>query len=145
MKNAKKVSHTAFWRAQHEHNQNAVLFFTGMNLEELVNLKMDMGKEWLTKHLRHHGFTNVACEEIWKERKVLQWWNLNWRQYDHWTILPFLHKVTEGERYNVYKDMHSNVFRESHPENLALQEQLSGVLDIITATPTEKEEVNHAA
>ncbi|PQJ09530.1 hypothetical protein CJD36_020035 [Flavipsychrobacter stenotrophus] len=132
MRNAKKVSKTGYWRAQFKADEAAVMQFTGLMPEQLLNLKLDMGREWLVKNLHKAGISQRESESLWMEPKVLRWWNLNWRQYDHWTILPFLHKVTINERYNVYHDMHLNVFREDHPTYLTLLEQLCGVLDLIT-------------
>lgn len=147
MKNSEKVSSTGYWRSQFKADATAVMHFTGMNEGELLDMKMDMGKAWLTKHLQEHFFSAEQVAAMWMDKRVLQWWNLNWRQYDHYTILPILHKITEGERYNVYQDMHMNVFREDHPQNLALLEQLSGVLELLTDDffANKRKEVSHAA
>ena len=131
MRNDKKVSHTGYWRAQYQADEESVLFFTGLTASELMDMKLDMGQEWLTKHLAIACMSAKTAQMLWSAERVLRWWNLNWRQYDHYTILPFLHKVTEGERLNVYRDMHLNVFSKDHPQYRALHEQLIGVIDLI--------------
>ncbi len=138
MKNQKKVSHTAYWRAMYAADERAALFFTGMTAAELMDMKLDMGQEWLMKHLAIGGITKDVAAVLWKFEKVLKWWNLNWRQYDHFYVIPYLHKVTEGERLNVYKDMHLNVFRKDHPQYHALHDQLIGIIDTILGEEVSK-------
>ncbi len=131
MKQQKKVSHTAYWRALYEADERAVLFFTGMTDGELMDMKLDMGQEWLVKHLAIGGINKEVVAVLWKRERMLKWWNLNWRQYDHFYVLPYLHKVTDGERLNVYRDMHLNVFSKDHPQYQVLHDQLLGIIDTI--------------
>jgi hypothetical protein len=122
MRNAKGVTHTARVRAQFHSDELAVLFFTGMTLETLTDLKLDAGKQWITKYCREQeGMSKGDAEEIWVEPDILQWWNLEWRRMDHYVILPILHKIVAGEREAVYRNMHTDIFLSTHPQFQVLE------------------------
>ena len=140
MKNSKKVSHTGYWRAMYKADELAVLSLTGMTTEELMDLKLDMGREWLIKQLADHHFKRLHCERLWGTERVIRWWLLNWRNYDHYNVLPILQRVIPEDRLDTYKDMHLNTFRDNHPRKDELREQLAGLLELLT-----KEEVQHAS
>jgi hypothetical protein len=122
------ITHTRQVRSQFKSDEQAILFFTGMNLEALTDYKMDAGKEWISKYLLMHHFGKDEIEELWKEAVLLQWWNLQWRKMDHYIILPILHKVMAQEREAVYKQMHNDVYLSTHPNYKLLELALINVL-----------------
>jgi hypothetical protein len=138
MKNKNSVSHTATVRGQFHADELAVLFFTGLTLEGLTDLKLDMGKEWLMKYCcREIGLSEKAAMELWMEPLLMQWWNLEWRRMDHFIILPMLHKIVDQERGAVYEAMHGEVFLSDHPNyrlmELSLLRVCKNIIDIENA------------
>lgn len=111
-----RVTHTRRVRSQFDADEKSVLFFTGMTLAELWDYKMDMGREWLMKYCMRNGMGKEVAEVLWQEPILLQWWNLEWRKMDRFTILPMLHLIVPEKCADMYKEMHLDVFHSSHPD-----------------------------
>ncbi|NDC41257.1 MAG: hypothetical protein EBZ77_06875 [Chitinophagia bacterium] len=118
-------SNTAQWRAQFRANEMAVLFFTGMSQTELYDFASDMAAKWLTKVvadvLDFAGVTEADAANMWLQNdELLKWWWLQWRRFDHYIVIPMLHKVVEAERENVYRQLHQGILDGQHPQYNAL-------------------------
>lgn len=138
MRNKNGVSHTGRVRGQFHADEASVLFFTGMDLNELTDLKMDMGKEWIMKHCKENGISDVEAEEMWKEEQLLQWWNLQWKRMDHYVILPILHRFESKDAAEVYKEMHYALFLADHPNYQMLVVSLMAVMHRLGENLTNK-------
>jgi hypothetical protein len=125
MKNEKSITATAMTKAQFHADERAVMFFTGMGVEELTDYKLDVGKRWLVLFcINKMGLNKKAAEVLWLEPLLLQWWNYEWRRMDRFVIIPMLHKIMDAERCDVYKAMHEGIFLSEHPSNATLLESL---------------------
>jgi len=118
-------------RGQFNSDELSVLFFTGMTVGELIDYKLDMAKRWLVRYcVEVYGFSEQTANQLSLEPELLRWWNLHWKRFDHYYILPMLHKVVEAERENVYRAMHEEIFDGQHPSyelmKISLNKMLAG-------------------
>lgn len=130
MKSAKGVTHVAKWKALYKADEAAVVSLTGMSYSDLMNLKADMGKQWLTNYaVKNCGYTKEDAAEMWVEPSLLRWWDLEWRRTDHFVIIPVLYRVEPQNRWEMYSDMHLQVFQDHHPNYKMLEYALKCVLE----------------
>jgi hypothetical protein len=132
------ITNTRQWRSQLEADKQAVLFFTGMTDAEYNDFKADMYFAWVALFCEKFDLKPIE-PHMKEEPNMLRWWNLEWRRFDHFYILPTLHQVAKSEREDFYKKMHSDVFREHHPEMAILEQSISDSLDKVDF----KKENNH--
>jgi hypothetical protein len=128
MKNG-RISHVEKMRGQYHADQKAVLFLTRMTLQDLNDLKADMGRKWLVQFLvDSHQLTDAAAHELWLLDEVWRWWHNEWCRMDHYQVLPVLYSVAENERRAVYEQMHNGVLQQHHPCTAILQKGIKIVL-----------------
>lgn len=122
------ITNTRQWRSQLEADKQAILFFTGMTDAEYNDFKADMYFKWIELFCEKFDLKEIQ-EAMKTQPNMLRWWNLEWRRFDHFTILPILHQVVRSERENVYKKMHTEVFRDHHPEQAILEESIGNAIE----------------
>ena len=122
------ITNTRQWRSQLESDKQAVLYFTGMTDAEYNDFKADMFFKWIELFCEQYDLKMIA-ERMKMDSHLMRWWNLEWRRYDHFTILPILHLASRSERETLYRTMHREVFREHHPEQMILDESVSKCID----------------
>ncbi len=124
MHTSHNITHVATVRGQNHADELAVLWFTGMTKDELFDLKYDMGKRWVVwwiwrcyclAHTPDEGNNDrkemeLAAEEFYTFKEVLQLWQLEWQRMDREVIAPFMHKWIGADAMDIYRDMHLQVF-----------------------------------
>ena len=110
------ITATARVRGQWHSDEASVRFFTGMNEVELCDFKADCAERWFVRYFtKELGLPAEVAHALAMDGNLLRWWNHQWRLMDHYYLLPWLHKVVESQRENVYREFHEGIMNGRHP------------------------------